>query len=211
MELSPTARARRNQIIEAAKDLFEERGIERTSVRDIAKRANISRSLFYHYFSCKEDVTDAILDDYVTGFVTAVRVWNDTRSPGDVRGALNECVRLLRSQLFETDAFRRDLLKGQNALLYQQFVQRCAETLARYLTDTTGRDYARQHTVEIKHVYEEFYLLITGLIGYVRHNPDASNELIADLIADTLHLDLEPAAPAPGTKPSRGIRPDGRS
>lgn len=198
MGLSPTARVRRNQIIKSAKALFEERGIERISVRDIAKRANISRSLFYHYFSCKEDVTDAILDDYVTGFVTAMQVWNDTRQPGDVRGALGGCVRLLRSQLFETDTFRKDLLKGQNALLYQQFVQRCAESLARYLTDTTSKDYAKRHTVEIKHVYEEFYLLITGLIGYVRHNPDASDELIADLIADTLHLDLGPVGPDPG-------------
>ncbi|MBP3884180.1 MAG: TetR/AcrR family transcriptional regulator [Olsenella sp.] len=192
MKPSLTARLRRTQIIDSTKRLFEERGIEHTSVRDIAKRANISRSLFYHYFSCKEDVTDAILDDYVTGFVTAIQDWNATRTPGDVRGALNDCVRLLRSQLFETDAFRTDLLKGKNALLYQQFVQRCAESLARYLTDTTAKDYARRHAVEIKHVYEEFYLLITGLIGYVRHNPNASDELIADLIADTLHLDLEP-------------------
>ena len=192
MESTPVAESRKAQIIASAKALYEERGIEHTSVRDIAREAKISRSLFYHYFSCKEDVTDAILDAYVTGFISAIRTWNEARVPGDVSGALRECTRMLRAHLFDDDGFRTDLLKSNNALLYQQFTQRVAESLARYLTDTTGRDYAKRHKVEIRHMYEEFYLLVTGLIGYLRYNPDASEELVSDLIADTLHLDLSP-------------------
>ncbi|MCR9036363.1 hypothetical protein [Tractidigestivibacter montrealensis] len=44
--------------------------------------------------------------------------------------------------------------------------------------------------MEIRHPYEEFYLLIIGLMSYMRTHPDASDELVADLITDTLHLDL---------------------
>ena len=190
MSVTPTVRARRAQIIEAARVLYERKGIDRTSVKDITERAGITRSLFYHYFSRKEDVTDAILEQYVSGFIAAVRAWNESRERGNVRRALDDCVTLLRTQLFDDDSFRLDLLKSQNALLYQQFTQRTAEAVARYLTDTTSVEYARYHTVEIHHVYESFYLLITGLIGYLRHNPDAPDALIADLIADTLHLDL---------------------
>ncbi|WP_130812868.1 TetR/AcrR family transcriptional regulator [Olsenella sp. Marseille-P4559] len=57
--------ARREQVIAATRSLYEERGIDCVSVKDIADRAGITRSLFYHYFSSRDEVTDAILDDYV--------------------------------------------------------------------------------------------------------------------------------------------------
>lgn len=184
------AETRREQIIAAARSLYEEKGIDRTSVKDIADRAGITRSLFYHYFSSRDEVTDAILDAYVDTFVAAVREWNAQRVRGDVAGALKTCVAMLRRHLFDEDSFRTDLLKSQNALLYQRFSQQTARTLAEYLTHTTVAEYARYHHVEIRHPYEEFYLLIIGLMSYMRTHPDASDELVADLIADTLHLDL---------------------
>lgn len=186
------AETRREQIIAAARSLYEEKGIDRTSVKDIAERANITRSLFYHYFASRDEVTDAILDAYVESFVAAVREWNAQRVRGDVAGALKACVAMLRLHLFDADSFRTDLLKSQNALLYQRFSQQTARTLAKYLTSTTVAEYARFHRVEIRHPYEEFYLLIIGLMSYIRTHPDASDELVADLIADTLHLDLGP-------------------
>ena len=184
------AETRREQIIAAARSLYEEKGIDRTSVKDIADRAGITRSLFYHYFSGRDEVTDAILDAYVDTFVAAVREWNAQRVRGDVAGALKTCVAMLRRHLFDEDSFRTDLLRSQNALLYQRFSQQTAHTLAEYLTRTTVTEYARYHRVEIRHPYEEFYLLIIGLMSYMRTHPDASDELVADLITDTLHLDL---------------------
>ena len=111
------AETRREQIIAAARSLYEEKGIDRTSVKDIADRAGITRSLFYHYFSGRDEVTDAILDAYVDTFVAAVREWNAQRVRGDVAGALKTCVAMLRRHLFDEDSFRTDLLKSQNALL----------------------------------------------------------------------------------------------
>lgn len=188
--MTPVAQGRRNQIIDAARALYEENGIEHTSVKAIAAKAGITRSLFYHYFNRKEDVTDAILDQYVGKFVADAKEWDEKRVPGDVRGSLSSAVALLRLNLFDKDSFRNDLLRDQNAALYQQFVQRVAEALAAFLVKATAADYARRHTIEIRHLYETFYLLVTGLIGYLRHNPEAPDSLIADLIADTLHLDL---------------------
>lgn len=193
MEETPVASKRREQIVQAALSLYERKGIDRTSVKDMTDAAGITRSLFYHYFSCKEDVTDAVLDRYVEKFVSEVRRWNESRTEGDVAGALEAVVRLLRELLFERDAFRLMLLKDENASLYLRFAERSAEVIARYLTDETAVDYARFHTIEIRNVYESFYLLVFGLIGYLRHNPDASDQVLANLIADTLHLDLSGA------------------
>ena len=193
MEESSVASRRREQIVQAALSLYERKGIERTSVKDMTDAAGITRSLFYHYFSCKEEVTDALLDRYVDGFEAEVHRWNESRTEGDVAGALKASVRLLRGLLFERDTFRLMLLKDENASLYLRFAERSSEVIARYLTEETASDYARLHTIEISHVYESFYLLVFGLIGFLRKNPGASDEVLADLIADTLHLDLSGA------------------
>lgn len=190
METSAIAAKRRDQIMEAAIGLYEERGIERASVKDITAAAGITRSLFYHYFSSKEDVTQAILDRYIEGFSASIEEWNASRTEGDVRGALTDCVLMLRRLIFANDSFRLLLLKDENASLYLRFIQHASESAARYLTESTAEDYARLHTIEISHVYESFYLLVFGLIGYLRQHPEATDDLVADLIADTLHLDL---------------------
>src|ERR1035437_2773643 len=48
--------ALRKQIVEAAVNLFLERGFHGTLVDDIADAAGISRRTFFHYFSAKQDV-----------------------------------------------------------------------------------------------------------------------------------------------------------
>lgn len=184
------AKARREQIVRAARELYEERGIDRTSVTDIAERAGMTRSLFYHYFTHKDEVTAAILDGYVQGFLEAVRQWDDGRVRGDVAGSLASCVAMLRQHLFDRDSFRTDLRKSQNAQLYQRFSQQVASSLATFFSTVVVPEYARYHHVEVRHPYEEFYLLIIGLMSYMRTHPEASDDLVADLIADTLSLDL---------------------
>ncbi len=190
MEQTSVAALRREQIVQAALSLYERKGIDRTSVKDMTDAAGITRSLFYHYFNSKEDVTSAVLDRYVEGFAEEIRRWNEGRTEGDVAGALRDGVKLVRALLFERDAFRMLLLKDENASLYLRFAERSAQVIARYLADETAADYARLHRIEIKRLYESFYLLVFGLIGYLRQNPSATDEVIADLIADTLHLDL---------------------
>lgn len=54
-------RATRNQIVEAADDLFYRQGYERTSFADIAGIVEISRGNFYHHFKTKDDILDAVI------------------------------------------------------------------------------------------------------------------------------------------------------
>ena len=48
---------RRADIVAAARELYEEQGLSKTSVQDITNRMGVARSLFYHYFPDKEAVT----------------------------------------------------------------------------------------------------------------------------------------------------------
>lgn len=181
--------ARRAQVIAAARDLYEERGLSHTTVKDITERVGVTRTLFYHYFPDKDAVTSAVIDDYTQDYVEALANWNDERIEGDIDHALSTIVKLLRIGLFEDDTFHIALSSRENAALYLEFVNRVADETTRYIIDTTVRDYADLHDVRIDHLYETFYVLILGVIGYLRKHPDADDAVIADVIAQTLHMD----------------------
>ncbi|NPD31166.1 TetR/AcrR family transcriptional regulator [Eggerthellaceae bacterium zg-1084] len=182
--------ARRDDIVEAARCLYEEHGIAGTSLKSIADEVGVARSLIYHYFPDKDAITDAVLDTYVDDFIELVRNWNESRERGNVRKALVESVRVMRRGLFDRSSLRNDLANNENAGLYLRFSSRVAESLARYVTDTTVRDYASLHTVEIDHVFETFYVLISGMVSLMRRHPDTPDEVLEGVIAQTLHLDL---------------------
>lgn len=46
----------REQILQAASDLFAERGFDRTTMRRVADRAGVDPALIYHYFPNKEEL-----------------------------------------------------------------------------------------------------------------------------------------------------------
>lgn len=180
---------RRSDIVEATRQLYEERGLSRTSVKDIAERAGITRSLFYHYFPDKQAVTSAVLDDFVEDYIEALSIWNDERMTGEIEQALDGVVRVLRVSVFEGSSFRRALDTRENAALYIEFINRVADRTARYIVDTTVRDYSELHSVSIAHLYETFYILILGICGYIRTHQDVSDEVLKDIIAQSLHME----------------------
>ena len=180
---------RRSDIVEAARQLYEERGLSRTSVKDIAERAGITRSLFYHYFPDKQAVTSAVLDDFVEDYIEALSIWNDERMTGEIEQALDGVVRVLRVSVFEGSSFRRALDTRENAALYIEFINRVADRTARYIVDTAVRDYSELHSVSIVHLYETFYILILGICGYIRTHQDVSDEVLKDIIAQSLHME----------------------
>ena len=53
---------RREQMLDAANDLFAERGYEEVSVEDIARSAGVTRGLVHHYFGGRKEVYIALLE-----------------------------------------------------------------------------------------------------------------------------------------------------
>lgn len=181
--------ARRADIVEAARQLYEERGLSKTSVQNITDRVGVTRTLFYHYFPDKDAVTSAVLDDYVADYLEALHHWNAQRRTGDIEHALESVIKVVRLGVFENDSFRRSLASRENSALYLDFLNRVADRIASYIVDTTVRDYGELHEIRIDHLYETFYVLIIGIVGYVRRHPEANDEVLKDIIAQTLHMD----------------------
>ncbi|WDF02213.1 TetR/AcrR family transcriptional regulator [Shouchella hunanensis] len=54
---------RKKHVAETALKLFQEKGIQHTSIQDIVKAASISKGTFYNYFTSKNDCVAEILED----------------------------------------------------------------------------------------------------------------------------------------------------
>lgn len=59
--------ARRDAIVEAAAQLFEELGYEAASMSELSKRLGGSKSTLYRYFPTKEDLVMAVVRRFATG------------------------------------------------------------------------------------------------------------------------------------------------
>lgn len=58
------AQERRKQLIDTALKLFAEKGVDHTSVKDIATEAGVAQGLLYHYFRSKDELLYAIISLY---------------------------------------------------------------------------------------------------------------------------------------------------
>lgn len=54
---------RRQELIDAARELFIDAGVSKTSVAKIAAHVGVAKGLFYYYFETKEDVLMAVIED----------------------------------------------------------------------------------------------------------------------------------------------------
>jgi AcrR family transcriptional regulator len=66
---------RKNEFLEAAQALFNEKGFENTSVDDIVQRVGVAKGLFYYYFKSKEELLQTIFErliDEIESSVAAV-------------------------------------------------------------------------------------------------------------------------------------------
>ena len=56
---------KRERLIAAARQLLHEQGVERTTLADIAKAADVPAGNVYYYFKAKDDVVGAVIEAHV--------------------------------------------------------------------------------------------------------------------------------------------------
>ena len=96
--------ARREEILDAARRVFAERGFRGTTIADIAEEANIALGTIYLYFSSKEDVFGALNQRFNEVIVSATRDVPPGRTVG-------ETTRRYVESVFTACAANRDLVR----------------------------------------------------------------------------------------------------
>ncbi|OAN43350.1 TetR/AcrR family transcriptional regulator [Microbacterium sp. H83] len=78
----------RETLAEAACELFLEQGYDATSVADITRRAGVSRSSFFNYFSSKSDVLWSGLDERIDRSLESLSALGSTATGAEVQRIL---------------------------------------------------------------------------------------------------------------------------
>ena len=68
------ADVRREEIIEMSQKLFLQGDYESTTMNQIIQELKIAKGTVYHYFSSKDDLLDAVVDDFVDRYIESVQV-----------------------------------------------------------------------------------------------------------------------------------------
>lgn len=176
---------RRDEIVAAARELFAEQGMTKTSISDVAARVGVTRGLVYHYVADKDSLVDVVLTDYIDEIVDRIRAWDAARETGNIDRALADCITLFRG-LVGPGA---DVPQIDDTRLYHRFLDRAVEAVVDCFRSTTVEAYARRHRIEIDNVYETFSVLVYGLLGLIRAVPTIDDDRLVAIVRQTLRLD----------------------
>jgi AcrR family transcriptional regulator len=106
--------ARRRQILDAAAACFAREGFHRTSMQDIVRASGISAGLVYRYFTGKDDVIAAIVDEWhsrraaaldsdpAEGFLAVLRAAGDPANRDELRLAVQVWAESVRNPAIRT-------------------------------------------------------------------------------------------------------------
>lgn len=70
---SKSTKERQHEILDAANELFAEKGYDATSVSDIMKKVGIAKGTLYYHFSSKEEILDALIERITDEMVQRAR------------------------------------------------------------------------------------------------------------------------------------------
>ncbi|MBO7333818.1 MAG: TetR/AcrR family transcriptional regulator [Lachnospiraceae bacterium] len=119
MRVVKEAEERKNEILDAAEELFVTKGYDGTSTGDILDKVGIARGTLYYHFKSKEDILDALTERIGNAmFASAKRVADDKKIP--VLERIIKCVACLKPRSDIGNEVIKQVHKPQNALMHQK-------------------------------------------------------------------------------------------
>jgi AcrR family transcriptional regulator len=148
-------RQARQRIIEAARELFLERGFDGVSVGDIAERAEVGRTTFFRHFGDKQEVVFAN-EQELLDTITAARQADSTPAPRNATEAVEQLRPVLLALCAQAtaapEAYTRHFqlieqhpeLRARDAVKMQQIADKLSELLIHRGSDEPTARFAAQ-------------------------------------------------------------------
>ena len=148
-------RQARQRIIEAARQLFLERGFDGVSVGDIAERAEVGRTTFFRHFGDKQEVVFAN-EQELLDTITAARQADGTPAPRNATEAVKQLrpvvLALCAQATVSPEAYVRHFqlidqhpeLRARDAVKMQQIADKLSELLIHRGSDEATARFAAQ-------------------------------------------------------------------
>jgi TetR/AcrR family transcriptional regulator len=122
MTQTPDANSR-DQILDAAEQLFASRGFARTTIKDIGRRAGLNSALLYYYFADKDELYREVLRRFVSRLVarTMTALTSEETPDARVRSLLIAQAELLIANPQFPRLMVRELAESEGAHAVEQF------------------------------------------------------------------------------------------
>lgn len=119
MRVVKEADERRNEILDAADELFAQKGFDGTSTNDILEKVGIARGTLYYHFKSKEEILDSLIERYNVRLLCAAQeVASDKSIP--IVERIIRVVMALNISGGSSEEIMDHIHKPQNALMHQK-------------------------------------------------------------------------------------------
>ncbi len=179
-----TAVDTRAVLISAAFTCFRTHGLRKTTIVDIARAAEVSRSTFYEYFRDKETIVEACAEAASQGFYRKLARAIERDGGGTLEDKLvragvfvTQARRLVESELY-FDQEQVDLMLTKNA---STLLRECGEFLAPYISAARLTGEVRSD-LDIRSASEWFARILFSLFTTPSPYHDANDVAVADFV-----------------------------
>ena len=137
MRIVKEAAERKNEILDAAAELFAAKGYDETSTGDILDRVGIARGTLYYHFKSKEDILDALIERINAALIAGAKAAAEDRSLPVVERIVRAVMSLKLDAGEATIGHEvlQQVHRPQNALMHQKMLQSLLDGVVPVLTD----------------------------------------------------------------------------
>lgn len=190
--------ARREAIVEAAAQLFQEMGYERASMNELAKRLGGSKATLYNYFASKEELFSAVIRTFATHHLTnAASVINDVAESVPLEETLQrfgeQMLQVMTTDNTALSVYRMVVGEAGHSdmgmLFYESGPRESVETLARLFSQAMDNGILHPGDPQIRAL--QFLALLTAEIEiriYQRSAPPLSAQRVSDMTACAVRM-----------------------
>ena len=136
MRIVKEAAERKNEILDAAAELFAAKGYDETSTGDILDRVGIARGTLYYHFKSKEDILDALIERINGTLIAGAKAAAEDRSLPVVERIVRAVMSLKLDAGEATIGHEvlQQVHRPQNALMHQKMLQSLLDGVVPVLT-----------------------------------------------------------------------------
>lgn len=187
----------RREIIDAAFDIFAERGYHNTGIADIAQHLGIGHGTFYRYFDNKRDILDHVITDLINRMLAALAAENapDAATTLDEYRKQVHAIAEALTRVFAEDPRIPRLILLEATSIDAELTERIfrlfdtfAQLTASYFDNGVQRGYLRADLDTDYSARAVNGMIMAGVLHGLRHPGEATHHRMAQAIA---HLMLD--------------------
>lgn len=161
MRIVKEAEERKNEILDAAGELFAQKGFDGTSTGDILQKVGIARGTLYYHFKSKEDIMDGLIERFSRQMIGAAKGIAADKSIPVVDRMIGV---ILSLNVREDDGAGQEMIEQmhhpQNALMHQKTQKIVLSEVTPILTEVV-KDGIEQGLFHTPFPYESMEMIMT--------------------------------------------------